>query len=160
MSERGPEYPVARSPAGAEVRDESARKRSVFGLIGLCCTAFCLVGMPLLGLALSGLGLEQLGHGWAAWAILGASLGVFGLGLVISNRHHRHPGPLLVSIAGAGFLLAKPSHLLPGWAEWVGMAVLIGVWFWDRRLHLRHHSNPRATATSANGGRSHTSSRR
>lgn len=156
----GMDRPAPSPSADPKGSVDPPRKRNVFGLIGLCCTAFCLVGLPLLGLALSGLGLARLGHGWIAWVILGTSLSVFGFGLAVSHRHHRHPGPLLASVVGAGLLVAGPAHLLPGWAEWVGMAVLIAVWFWDRRLHLGRHSISNPSASSGGGGACHTSSKR
>jgi O-antigen/teichoic acid export membrane protein len=130
------------SDAARKDRTESGLKRkrsNPFALIGLCCTGFCLVGLPLLGLVLSALGRASSGHGWLTWVILGVSLSLYGLGLGVSFRHHRHFGPALAGVVGAGFLIAMPAHLLPGWAEWVGMAVLVGAWFWDRRLHVRHH---------------------
>lgn len=137
-----------------------AKGRNVLGLVGLCCTAFCLVGMPLVGLALSGLGLARLGHGWLAWVILGASIAMYGIGLAVSLRHHKRVGPMIVAVVGAGLLVARTAHLLSGWAEWMGMALLIIAWLWDRRLHLEHHSIPDPNAPPGSGGSSFTSGKR
>jgi hypothetical protein len=130
------------SDAAQEDRSKSGlerKRRNPFALIGLCCTGFCLVGLPLLGLAFSTLGWAWPGHGWLSWGILGVSLSMYILGIGVSFRHHRHTGPALVALVGAGVLVTGSMHLLPGWAEWVGTAVLVAAWFWDRRLHGRHH---------------------
>jgi hypothetical protein len=141
---------------GEAASQKDARRRTVLNWLGLCCVGFCLVGAPLLGIAFSAMGFAWAGHGWLSWTLIGLSLALFGTSLILSFRHHRSWGPILVALAGGGAMVSHGAHMAPGWVEWTGMAAMLAAWYWDHRLHRRmHHPNdssgsaPRAENTGS-----------
>jgi hypothetical protein len=119
--------------------EKDARRQSALIWLGLCCVGFCLVGAPLLGVAFSAVGLAWAKHGSFTRTLIGLSLALFGTSLLLSFRHHRSWGPILVALAGGGAMVSHGADLSPQWAEWAGMAAFLAAWCWDYRLHRKAH---------------------
>lgn len=143
-----------RAEEGKRPAQDDARRRTVLNWLGLSCVGFCVLGVPLLGLALSAAGLSWVEHGWLAWTLLGLSLVLYGTSLVLSFRHHRSRGPILLALVGAGALIAHAAHAAPAWTEWAGLAALLGAWFWDRGSHRRAHQRGASSELVSRSGNS------
>jgi hypothetical protein len=128
---------------------KDARRRTALNWLALCCVGFCLAGVPLLGIAFSAAGLAWAGHGWFSWTLMGLSLALYGTSLLLSFRHHRSWGPILVALVAGGAMVSHGAHLAPGWVEWTGMAAMLAAWYWDHRLHRKTHERNESSGSAS-----------
>lgn len=107
---------------------------TVTGLAGVCCASFCFLGLPLLAMWASALGLGWLSNDSVMRVMLIMFLAMYGTGSVSAYLAHRRASPGMTAIIGAVLSLGTAWHKFPHVAGWLGLAILLGAWFWDWRL--------------------------
>ncbi|MBK8871780.1 MAG: MerC domain-containing protein [Elusimicrobia bacterium] len=100
----------------------------------VCCTSFCFLGLPILAIWTSALGLGWLSNNSVMRAMSPMFLAIYGVGSISAYLTHRRAGPGMTAIIGAVLSLGAAWHKFPHAAGWLGLAILLGAWFWDWRL--------------------------
>lgn len=107
------------------------------GLVGVCCSSLCFLGLPLLAMGLSVLGLGWLLNDTVMRAMLFMFLAMYGAGHIGAFLIHRRRGPGMVASLGGLLLLGVAWHKFPSWGGWLALGSLFGAWWWNWRLVKR-----------------------
>ena len=112
--------------------DGARRQTRCLGVLGLCCTGFCLLGPAMIAILLPSV--AGFGHGgWVMGMLSALSFGLIGSVLVLGYPHHHRLGP--ASLAGAAGVLTILgfAHVLPHLGI-AASALLALAWGWDFAL--------------------------
>lgn len=101
------------------------------GLVGVCCSSLCFLGLPLLAMGSSALGLGWLLNDTLMRIMLLMFLAMYGAGNIGAFLIHRRRGPGMVACLGAILLVGVAWHKFSPWAGWLALGSLLGVWWWD-----------------------------
>lgn len=123
------------NPGKRSSGDPKDRRNSLLGILGLCCSGICLLGLPLLAFMMPAMKLGWFHDERIVWAIVLLSLGMYGLGLWGSVRRHGRRAPLLVALAGAAVLVGATGQIIPAWGGVIALVLLFGAWCWNRSFH-------------------------
>ncbi len=113
----------------------------ITGLIGLCCSSLCMLGLPLLMVWLATVNLGWLTHEALARGMLVMFLGMYGVGAFGAFRRHRRWGPTVLAVVGGSLVVGTTWHALPRVVGWLALGMFAAAWIWDMRLLKRCHEH-------------------
>ena len=110
------------------------QSRQLIGLLGICCTSLCMLGIPLLFALLGAAGLGKLQNERVMNAMLLMFLVMYAAGSYRAFSRHRRWGPVVLTLLGSGLLVGIVLMIFPKVVGWIALAVFVGSWVWDMLL--------------------------